>query len=120
MRVTVEGSNTPSTFLARGARVTVERTPYIEKLIRKGYVKVVATPPVVEEIRAAVEPQLEATAAERRLVQAPFVSALKSEWAEFLDSQNVAYPENATKTEMIARWRELTGAEDDEGEPTDG
>lgn len=115
-RVTVEGSLTPSTFLARGARLTVERTSYIEKLIRKGYVVVVGNSPVIQEIESIVQPQLAATAAERRIVQAPFISALKSEWAEFLDSQGVAYPEGATKSEMIARWRDLTGSGDESDE----
>lgn len=117
--VTIVGSLTPSTFLARGARLTVERTTYIDKLIRNGYVTVVGNPPAIREVEQVVEAQVTAVANERRIVQAPFVSALKSEWAEFLDGQGVAYPEGATKTEMISRWRNLTGS-DDEIEESDG
>ena len=66
-RVTLEGSITPSTFLARGARLTVEHTPYIEKLIRKGYVNVVGTPDAVAEVESITAPKLEAAKAEKKL-----------------------------------------------------
>ncbi len=36
--VEVEGSLTPSTFLARGERITVQRTEFIDKLIRRGFI----------------------------------------------------------------------------------
>lgn len=42
MKVTIEGSINPSTVLPRGERLTVERTPYIDKLLQGGYVALVA------------------------------------------------------------------------------
>lgn len=39
--VTIEGSVTPSVVLSRGRRMTVERTPYIDALIRGGFVVVI-------------------------------------------------------------------------------
>lgn len=64
-RVTLEGSITPSTFLARGKRMTVERTEFIDKLIRRGYVNVVATPDAVTEVESITAPKLEAAKAEK-------------------------------------------------------
>ena len=54
-QVTIEGSLTPSTFLARGERRTVVLTDYVRKLIKKGYVIVVKDAPVLIE----TEPPLE-------------------------------------------------------------
>lgn len=64
-RVTLEGSITPSTFLARGKRMTVERTEFIDKLIRKGYVNVVPDPDAVTEVESITAPKLEAAKAEK-------------------------------------------------------
>jgi hypothetical protein len=66
-RVTLEGSITPSTFLARGKRMTVERTPFIDKLIRRGYVNVVETPDAVTEVESVTAPALAAAKAEKRI-----------------------------------------------------
>lgn len=64
-RVTLEGSITPSTFLARGKRMTVERTPFINKLIHKGYVNVVPDPDAKTEVESITAPKLEAAKAEK-------------------------------------------------------
>ena len=64
-RVTLEGSVTPSTFLARGKRMTVERTDFIDKLIRKGYVNVVPDPDAKTEVESITAPKLEAAKAEK-------------------------------------------------------
>ena len=66
-RVTVEGSITPSTFLARGKRMTVERTPFIDKLIRRGYLDVVDTPDATAEVEQITAPKLAAAKAERKM-----------------------------------------------------
>lgn len=64
-RVTLEGSITPSTFLARGKRMTVERTEFIDKLIRKGFVNVVENPDAKTEVESITAPQLAAAKAEK-------------------------------------------------------
>jgi hypothetical protein len=66
-RVTLEGSITPSTFLPRGRRLTVERTPYIDKLIQRGYVVVIDTPDAKTEVESITAPKLEAAKAEKRI-----------------------------------------------------
>lgn len=68
-RVTLEGSVTPSTFLARGKRMTVERTPFIDKLIRRGYVNVVDHPDAVEEVESITAPKLAAAKAEKKITR---------------------------------------------------
>ncbi|ASU00805.1 hypothetical protein NTR1_43 [Nocardia phage NTR1] len=80
-RVTIEGSITPSTFLARGARLTVERTSYIDKLISRGYVTVVATPDAKTEVESITAPKLEAAKAEKKL-RAPRKPRAKAEVVE--------------------------------------
>lgn len=64
-RVTLEGSITPSTFLARGKRMTVERTEFIDKLIRKGFVNVVPDPDAKTEVESVTAPRLAAAKAEK-------------------------------------------------------
>jgi hypothetical protein len=64
-RVTLEGSITPSTFLARGKRMTVERTDFIDKLIRKGFVNVVPDPDAKTEVESITAPRLAAAKAEK-------------------------------------------------------
>jgi hypothetical protein len=104
-QVTIEGSKTiPTTFLRPGRRLTVERTPFINKLISKGYVNVVADQPAVEHVVQIVETQREAAKNEKALTGAPAESAAKSVWAEFLDSRGVEYPADATKAQMIEVW----------------
>lgn len=120
-RITVEGTDTPSTFLARGARITVERTPFVNKLIKKGYVRelpsvnvTVPDPVTVQETMAEVEQYIEQTqdryVMERR---SPSRSAAKSEWAAFLDAQQIPYPQGATKQVMISTWEAADGGTTD-------
>lgn len=60
-QVTIEGSRTtPSTYLAAGDRITVELTPFVQKMIRSGYVVKVADIPdaaPVKKAKAAPKPK---------------------------------------------------------------
>ncbi|WP_418346092.1 hypothetical protein [Rhodococcus pyridinivorans] len=76
-RITVEGTITPSTFLAAGARRTVTLTAFVEKLIGKGFIRVVDDETTVVESQPAVE---EATATE-----VPARNAKREVWARFLE-----------------------------------
>lgn len=122
-RVTLEGSITPSTFLARGARVTVERTPYVEKLIRKGYVVVIgaaaAKTPVVEEITRIVEAQQETVDNERQLTGAPARNASREDWADFMTGK-AQFNDYHTRTDLIQMWDELRAGEDTPEAEDDG
>lgn len=65
--VTIEGSITPSTYLPRGKRTTVERTPFVDKLIKRGYVNVVQTHDAVAEVEAVAAPKVAAAKAEKAI-----------------------------------------------------
>lgn len=105
-RITIEGSRvTPTTFLAPGARVTVERTPYISNLIRRGYVDLVA-------VHDDSEPEF--TKAEvGGMFGAPPETAAKAVWAGFLTEHGVEYSVNATKAQMIEAWEASRGEDAD-------
>ena len=122
--VTLEGSVTPSTFLARGARLTVERTPYIDKLITRGYVVVVEKPtpkisdPVtVQDTMTEVEQYVQDAPARARIerrssppIDAPAAGALKTVWQKFLDEKAIVYPASATKLDLIRLWNAVASA----------
>lgn len=120
-KVTLEGSNTPSTFLKRGARVTVERTALIEKYIRKGYVTVVAAAavPVEKEVAQIVEAQREAADNERQLTGAPARNASREDWAEFLRTQEIPFWQDDTRNTLIDRWDRRDAHAESEDAPED-
>lgn len=107
-RIMIEGTVTPSTYLGRGERTVVEDTPFIRKLVRRGYVRIVkeppARPPVQFDITESVERQQAAAVQERRLLTPPDADAPKAEWRQFLDEQGIAYPNRATLADLISRW----------------
>lgn len=110
-QVTVEGSHiTPSTFLAPGARVTVEHTKYIANLIKRGYVNLIRFHEPIHESAPVIMNEPEADP-----FGSPPESAAKTVWAEFLTEQGVAYPDGATKAQMIEAW----GSRGDDAKPVD-
>lgn len=119
MKVTIEGSATqPNTFLAAGRQVTVERTPLVAKMIRRGYVNEVRAEPKptipdpvpVQETMAEVERVVEEapeTARLEKLVQGvPSKAASTAAWKDFLSGLEppVEYPEDATRSQLIELW----------------
>lgn len=113
--VTLEGTSTPSTYLARGARKTVERTGYVNKLIRGGYVRVVQEHRAMEEVLTTAAQQYEAAVLERQITTAPTAVDPKPVWADFLERQHISYPKKATRADMIARWEAASGTTVDAG-----
>lgn len=105
-RVTLEGSITPSTFLARGKRMTVERTEFINKLIRRGYVNVVATPDAVTEVESITAPKLEAAKAEKAVRKTA--------------RKRVTKPERVLSVEDIERFDRLDSQLFDKGGVAEG
>jgi hypothetical protein len=95
-QITIEGSKTtPTTFLAPGRRITVERTDYINKLLSRGYVN------LVEQPKAEVPAEPEAEVKNAPKIEAPAESAAKSVWADFLGIEDSS---QMTKAEMIEEW----------------
>lgn len=108
-QVTVEGSSiTPSTFLAPGARVTVEHTKYIANLIKRGYVNLIQIHEPIHESGPVFvndfEPEDDAPEIGPDSFGTPPESAAKSVWSEFLTEHGVSYPDGATKAQMIEAW----------------
>lgn len=103
--ITIEGTVTPSTFLASKERRTVERTEFIDKLIRKGYVKVVPTPDTVKVAATPVEPD----EVELPAVTGPPKNASRDEWAAWLDEAGIEYTDEDGRDALIALWDESNG-----------
>lgn len=74
-RITVEGTITPSTFLAAGDRRSVTRTAFVEKLIAKGFIRVV-------DDETSAEPAVEEETEE--VFAVPARNAKREVWAAFL------------------------------------
>lgn len=124
-RITIEGSVTPSTFLARGVRKTVERTAYVDKLIARGFVNVVGvTPAAVENddtftrtvtdesivIDYADGPTITLRKdADTGLVLPPGKNETRPTWQAFLNEAGVPYLENDTRAELIERYDASNG-----------
>ncbi len=99
-QVTIEGSSIlKSTFLKPKARITVERTKYIDNLIRRGYVNLIAVHEDIREPEPVIMNEPEADP-----FGTPPESATKAVWQEFLTEQGVAYPADATKAELLEAW----------------
>jgi hypothetical protein len=126
-QVTIEGSLTPCTELAKGERKTVQLTKRIQRLIRKGYVVVIdqrenaavapdeKTPTHssdgVGESQAntgAADPAAESPEPEGELPVPP-ANAKRDVWAKFLTSRNIAVPEDAPRDGLVEIWRQHTG-----------
>lgn len=94
-KIVIEGTVTPSTLLSTGARKTVERNAFIEKLIAKGFIRVVADD-------ADVEQPVEAAVVEE--IDVPGRNESRETWAKFLTFQELPFPEKATRDELVALW----------------
>jgi hypothetical protein len=91
-KVTIEGSVTPSAFLARGERRTVERTDFIDTLIRKRYVVEIPDTPLPVGDNAPADPDV------------PARNASKLAWVEFMQAQGYEVSEAATRSDLIEQW----------------
>lgn len=124
-KVTVEGSRTtPTTYLAAGKRMTVDRSPLLDKMIRRGYVRVVEDVPATAHVEQIVTEARVAADTERELSGAPARNASWETWAEFLDQEGVSYEEADTRNALISRWDNRAHASapeesEDDGDVTD-
>lgn len=105
--VTIEGSLTAASVLPRGERKTVERTPYIDKLIRNGFVFIVdGDTPVTEPhiyIENNTDQDIEVEYEVEDLTE-PAADAPRREWAAFLTEHGVSFKTKDTRDQLIAAW----------------
>ena len=95
-KLTIEGSLTPSAFLARGERRTVQRTPRIDRMVHKGFV-------VVVDAHDDDEPA-EPAEVMPTPVKAPAKSASREDWAEFLAAHTDVVTEGRTRDQLIGDY----------------
>lgn len=118
INVTVEGSITPCTELAKGVRVTWSLTPHVQRLIDGGYVNEISrwehTP---EGAAPAADPAADTKIDEidgEPIVDdappqedgAPSKNASTDAWKAFFDSQSLPYPEDVNRKQLIAFWEQ--------------
>ncbi|AKY02736.1 hypothetical protein AVV09_gp23 [Mycobacterium phage BrownCNA] len=107
-RVTIEGSRlSPSTFLAAGERITVQRTERVERLIASGFVVEVA------DARTDTEREADEQAEQSRTDLTPYTldnppkrNASREDWAEFLGAHGALgiVTEGKDRDALIAAW----------------
>lgn len=106
--VIIEGSISPSSFLARGDRQEVQRTPFVDALISGGFVDVIEE---IEDVFVPPPADLTNPPTEQlsgELPDPPARNASRDDWAEFLAN----YPEGEFVTEgkkhgeLLAAWDE--------------
>lgn len=97
--VTIEGTIIPSAFLPTGARVTVDRTPFIDRLIRNGFARVIEeTPAPGVPVAEALTGVVDTPAAPTR----PARSASKDAWRAYLDLVGVPWNTDMRRDDLIA------------------
>jgi hypothetical protein len=125
--VTIEGTLTPAAgVLKRGEQATVTYTARIERLVKRGFVKIVTvhmplpvrepdTPlPVGDYAPADEEDEVEDEQEplpypdDDGATDEPGRNASKEAWREFLTAQGVHYPESASRDDLVAGWVQLT------------
>lgn len=103
--VTIEGSRMlPNTYLRPGKRMTVERTPLVDKMLRNGFVTLVQGVDATQHVIQIVDDQREAADNERQLSGTPARNASRDEWAAFLRDEGVPFEDGDTRNELIAAW----------------
>lgn len=114
--VTIEGTETPSSFLGRGQRRVVARTEFVDRLIGQGFVRVVVDHKDPE--RVLTKDQIDAFAAlvvEGVVTPAdtgpsadntvPNGNASKAKWRAFLEANAVEVDPEWTRDQMVEAWR---------------
>ena len=99
--IVIEGTVTPSTLLGTGERRRVARTPLIDKLVAKGFVRVVSLDPDAADATVIKEPAHEPTQ-----VVTPARNAKREIWAAFLDHRGITYTDEDGRDELIELWEQ--------------
>lgn len=104
--VKVRGSITPCAFLARGEERTVQRTGFVEALIRQGFLDVIEdggdNPP---HGRPVSEEQVDAEAqAVRDELGVPARNASTGTWKQFLADKGIEFDADTRRDDLVELW----------------
>ncbi|AXN53295.1 hypothetical protein PBI_THONKO_23 [Mycobacterium phage Thonko] len=99
--ILIEGSLSPSAYLARGERKRVQDDEHVQRLIKGGFVN------VVDEGSGAVEP-----APLPEPVSPPARNASRDDWAEFLAEHTDIVTEGKDRGDLIAAYDEYLATHD--------
>jgi hypothetical protein len=95
VKITIEGSLTPSAKLARGERREVQDSDEVRAFVAKGFAVVVDEETGVAEPTPLPEP-----------VKAPSKGASRDDWAEFLADRTDIVTEGKTRDALVAEYEE--------------
>lgn len=123
--VTVEGTLTPSVYLAKGARARVELTDAVRRKVKRGYIKIVEhhgtvgqatvevtadTAALQDDLRTATEREADEQAeASRQELGVPSRGASRVDWATYLLERGIITQDQHDDTEvgrndLLAIW----------------
>lgn len=108
--VTVRGSIMPCGFLARGAEATVQRTPFVDRLIAQGFLDVLvehddSVPAQADERTEDEQYHDDIAQAARDELGVPHLNASREDWAEFLATKPGIVTEGKNRAQLIEAWR---------------
>lgn len=109
--VLIEGTLLPAAgVLKRGEQATVAYTDRIQRLVQGGHIKIVEFYP--DEDDAPVEVEETSEEGGHELVQEseavePKRNASLSEWQQFFTDQDLQYPAEAGRDDLVAAWTNI-------------
>lgn len=112
--VTIRGSIMPCGFLPRGEERTVQRTPFVERLIEQGFVDVIAGCEIDHVVAAQAEPEaltdkiVSGDPTPHTFDNPPARNASREDWAEFLAARTNIVTEDKNRAELQAEWDEYS------------
>ena len=106
--VKIEGTITPSSFLPAGEVIVVDRSPFIDRLIRNGFVRVVedTAPDPGPVVPDGPVPVSDGGGVSGRMlvgeaVEVPSRSGSKAAWQQYLDHRGIEWREDMSRDDLI-------------------
>lgn len=110
--ITIRGAKS-TVELARGEEVTVEHTPAIDELIRRGFAVEVSRPEHVEIVTDDDDDDDDDDALPV-VVEVPTKSSTAAQIREYLDEKGISYASGATKPQLVELLEASAGADEND------
>ena len=107
--ITIRGAKS-TVELARGEEVTVEHTPAIDELIRRGFAVEVSRPEHVEIVTDDDDDDDDLPV----VVEVPTKSSTAAQIREYLDEKGISYASGATKPQLVEVLEASAGADEND------